>query len=208
MVVFRLGFLANFLSHPAISGFIAAFSLLIATGQLKHLLDVAASGHSLFEMALSLGARLRQMHWPMFVIGAAAAGVMFWSHKGLKPALIALNLPARAAALLARTGPFIVVALLILAVRWLDMDARALLSSAPCLRACRRCRCRISIPPFGSLAPAAFLIALIGFVESVSVAQTLAAKRRHSISPDQELMGLGMADFAAAHSASYPMTVG
>ena len=96
MGVFRLGFLTNLLSHPVISGFIAASGLLIASGQLKHLLGVAAGGHSLFEMALSLAARLRQVHWPPFVIGAAAAGFLFWTHKGLKPAPgSGWNLPAR-----------------------------------------------------------------------------------------------------------------
>lgn len=123
MGVFRLGFLANRLSHPVISGFITASSILIATGQLKYLLGVAAGGHGLFEMALSLAARLGQVHWPTFVIGAAATGFLFWTCKGLKPALIALSVPARAAALLTRTGPVLLLALSILAVRWVDIDA-------------------------------------------------------------------------------------
>ena len=40
----RLGFLANFLSHPVISGFVSASGLLIAAGQLKHLLGVSLQG--------------------------------------------------------------------------------------------------------------------------------------------------------------------
>ncbi|MEQ1890534.1 MAG: SulP family inorganic anion transporter, partial [Alphaproteobacteria bacterium] len=38
MGVFRLGFLANFLSHPVIAGFINASGILIAAGQIKHIL--------------------------------------------------------------------------------------------------------------------------------------------------------------------------
>ncbi|WP_278349860.1 SulP family inorganic anion transporter, partial [Marinobacter nauticus] len=41
------------------------------------------------------------------------------------------------------------------------------------------------------LAVSALLISVVGFVESVSVVQTLAAKRRQRIDPDQELIGLG-----------------
>src|SRR5690606_28807398 len=58
------------------------------------------------------------------------------------------------------------------------------------------------------LAGPAFLIGIIGFVESVSVAQTLAAKRRQRIVPDQELIGLGAANIAAGLSAGYPVTGG
>jgi SulP family sulfate permease len=54
----------------------------------------------------------------------------------------------------------------------------------------------------------AALIALIGFVESVSVAQTLAAKRRQRISPNQELIGLGASSLAAGISSGYPVTGG
>jgi SulP family sulfate permease len=52
------------------------------------------------------------------------------------------------------------------------------------------------------------LISVIGFVESVSVAQTLAAKRRERIDPDQELVGLGASNVAAAVSGGYPVTGG
>ena len=52
------------------------------------------------------------------------------------------------------------------------------------------------------------MISVIGFVESVSVAQTLAAKRRQSIVPNQELIGLGASNIAAAVSGGYPVTGG
>ncbi|NLC21285.1 MAG: sodium-independent anion transporter, partial [Halomonadaceae bacterium] len=58
MGVARLGFLANFLSHPVISGFITASGLIIAASQLKHVLGVEAGGHNLLELLLSLGANL------------------------------------------------------------------------------------------------------------------------------------------------------
>ena len=54
----------------------------------------------------------------------------------------------------------------------------------------------------------ALLISLVGFVESISVAQTLAAKRRQRIVANQELVGLGTANIAAAISGGYPVTGG
>ncbi len=54
----------------------------------------------------------------------------------------------------------------------------------------------------------AILISIIGFVESVSVAQTLAAKKLQRIDPDQELIGLGAANLGAAFTGGYPVTGG
>ncbi|NKC31060.1 STAS domain-containing protein [Roseomonas sp. BU-1] len=74
------------------------------------------------------------------------------------------------------------------------------------------------LPPFAlpsfdpalwiELLPAAVLISLVGFVESVSVARTLAAKRRQRIVANQELVGLGTANIASAISGGYPVTGG
>src|SRR5699024_9683123 len=60
----------------------------------------------------------------------------------------------------------------------------------------------------GALLPAAILISFVGFVESISVAQTLAAKRRERIHPDKELVGLGTASVASALSGGFPVTGG
>ena len=52
------------------------------------------------------------------------------------------------------------------------------------------------------------MMALIGFVESVSVAQSLAIKRGERINPDAELRGLGAANLASAVSGGFPVTGG
>ena len=71
----------------------------------------------------------------------------------------------------------------------------------------------LTLPSFstdliGLLLLPALLISVIGFVESVSVAQTLAAKKRQRIDPDQELIGLGAANIGAAFTGGYPVTGG
>ena len=74
----------------------------------------------------------------------------------------------------------------------------------------------LALPPFdaaglsalGPLASAALLISLVGFVESVSVGQTLAAKRRQRIEPDQELVALGASNLSAAFTGGFPVTGG
>ena len=71
----------------------------------------------------------------------------------------------------------------------------------------------LTLPTFsptliGQLLLPAFLISIIGFVESISVAQTLAAKKRQRIDPDQELIGLGAANVAASLTGGFPVTGG
>jgi SulP family sulfate permease len=65
-----------------------------------------------------------------------------------------------------------------------------------------------SMDTWSNLIGAAVLISVIGFVESVSVAQTLAAKKRQRIDPDQELIGLGAANLGASFTGGLPVTGG
>jgi SulP family sulfate permease len=209
MGVFRLGFLANFLSHPVIAGFITASGIIIAASQLKHILGISASGHNLFDLVLSLIIHLGETNIITLVIGASATAFLFWVRQGLKPLLIRWGLGPRLADIAAKAGPVAAVAVTTVCAWAFGLGERgvAIVGAVP-----------QGLPPLSmpsadlelwlSLTGAAFLISIIGFVESVSVAQTLAAKRRQRIVPDQELIGLGGANLAASFSGGYPVTGG
>jgi SulP family sulfate permease len=209
MGVLRLGFLANLLSHPVVSGFITASGIIIATSQLKSILGVTASGGAMPELLTSLAANLGNTNLPTLAIGIAATVFLFWVRKGLKPLLVRAGLAPRPADLIAKTGPIFAVAISTLAVVAFGLEARGVkvIGEIP-----------QSLPPFtmplfdaelwGRLAVPALLLSIIGFVESVSVAQTLAARKRQRIRPDQELIGLGAANVAASFSGGYPVTGG
>jgi SulP family sulfate permease len=209
MGVLRLGFLANLLSHPVVSGFITASGLIIATSQLKSILGIRASGEAMPELVRTLAANLPQTNIPTLIIGVVSTAFLFWVRKGLKPLLIGLDLKPRTADLTAKAGPIAAVAVSTLAVVWLDLEAAGVRTVGQIPQ---------SLPPFTvplfdaelwqQLAIPALLLSVIGFVESVSVAQTLAAKKRQRINPDQELIGLGAANVAAAFSGGYPVTGG
>jgi SulP family sulfate permease len=209
MGLLRLGFLANFLSHPVISGFITASGLLIAASQLKPLLGVKAEGHNFVELGLSLLSQLGQVHALTALVGVASAVFLFWVRSGLKPLLVRAGLPARAADLIAKTGPIAaiaVTALLTWTLQWQDQGVK-IVGAVP-----------QGLPPFTlplwdlalwqSLLVPALLISVVGFVESVSVGQTLAARRRQRIDPDQELVALGASNLGAAFSGGFPVTGG
>ena len=209
MGVLRLGFLANLLSHPVVSGFITASGIIIATSQLKSLLGIKASGEAMPELITTLIENAKDTNPYTLAIGVIATGFLFWVRKGLKPMLVGFGLAARPADLVAKAGPIVAVALSILAVIAFDLEAKGVKVVGDIPQ---------SLPPFTvplfdaelwqRLAVPALLLSIIGFVESVSVAQTLAAKKRQRIVPDQELIGLGAANVAAAFSGGYPVTGG
>ena len=207
--ILRLGFLANFLSHPVIAGFITASGILIACSQLKHVLGVDAGGHTLPEMLGSLVAHLGETNPITLAIGTAAIAFLFWARKGLKPSLRKMGLGPKVSDLITKAGPIAAVVATTLVAWYFNLDERGLsiVGEVP-----------QSLPPLtipglepdllAELAVPAILISIIGFVESISVAQTFAAKKRQHIDPDQELIGLGAANLGAAFTGGYPVTGG
>ncbi len=205
----RLGFLANFLSHPVIAGFITASGILIAMSQLKHILGVSAHGHTLPEMLQSLVEHLDQSNLITLGIGVSAIVFLFWVRGNLKPLLNRMNLGPLLTDLLTKAGPVFAVVATTLSVWGFDLaqDGVRIVGDVP-----------QSLPPFTmpgfnldllqQLMVPAILISIIGFVESVSVAQTLAAKKRQHIDPNQELIGLGAANLGAAFTGGFPVTGG
>ncbi len=209
MGIFRLGVFANFLSHPVISGFITASGLIIAASQLKHILGVQASGHNLYELLLALGSEIVSTNMPTLVIGVSALAFLVWVRKHLKPLLIKLGMAPRPADLVAKAGPVLAVVATTLATYALGLDQQGVKivgdvpSGLPSLVVPA-----FDLPMWKELFVSALLISIVGFVESVSVAQTLAAKRRQRISPNQELIGLGASNVASAVSGGFPVTGG
>ncbi|MGV6811718.1 MAG: SulP family inorganic anion transporter [Brevirhabdus sp.] len=207
--VFRLGFLANFLSHPVIAGFITASGVIIAASQLKHILGISAHGHNLYELVVSLIEHVGSTNFYTLIIGASATAFLFWVRKGFKPLLIKWGLSPKMADIGAKTGPVAAVVLTTVVVWLFRLDEKGvkIVGEVP------QGMPPLTLPSFdpalvSQLVIPAILISIIGFVESISVAQTLAAKRRQRIDPDQELIGLGAANIGAGVTGGFPVTGG
>jgi SulP family sulfate permease len=205
----RLGFLTNFLSHPVIAGFITASGIIIAASQLKDILGITASGHTLPEIVMSLALDLHNVNWITAVLGLVTTAFLFWVRKGLLPVLLKLGLNARTAGMVAKAGPVAAILVTTLLVWGFDLGEHGvkIVGEVPTGLP------PLSLPSFSmdlwrSLIASAVVISIIGFVESVSVAQTLAAKQRQRIDPDQELIGLGAANIGAAFTGGFPVTGG
>ncbi|MDJ1018227.1 MAG: sulfate permease [Paracoccaceae bacterium] len=205
----RLGFLANFLSHPVISGFITASAIIIAFGQMKHILGIGVEGHNLAEQVASLAVGISQTSFATLVIGVAAVGFLVWARRALAPLLVLLGLSEKLASGLSKAAPVVAVIATTTTVWLLDLQSAgvAVVGDIP------RGLPRPTLPEFdaalwNTLLLPALMIGVVGYVETISVAQTLAAKRRERIDPDQELIALGASNVGSAVSGGFPVTGG
>ena len=191
MGLLRVGFLVKFLSHPVIAGFTSAAALIIGFSQLKHVLGIPLARHS-HVLALLAEAvnRLSEVN----IIAVATAGV----------SIGVLLLLQRYAPRFPRF--LVVVAGGALAVWGLQLPI-AVVGDVPASLP------RLTLPPWDpqawrSLLPMAVTIALVGFMESISVAKNFARLHRYDVDPDQELNALGIANVVGGLFGGYPVTGG
>lgn len=205
----RFGFLAHLLSHSVISGFVTGSALLIAVGQIKGILGVAIDDGNVPETLVRLWQALGRTDRNTLLIGVGTLLFLLFARTGLPALLQRVGLPRSQAALCARLAPMLAVVLSSLAVwrlDWLASGVRvvgqvpaglpALAFDWPGWETSRQ----LLLP--------ALLIGVVAFVETVSVAQSLAMKRQQRIQPDRELLGLGAANVASAVSGGYVVVGG
>lgn len=205
----KFGFLANFLSHPVVSGFISASGILIALSQLKHLLGISAHGDTLPSLVHSLSQGMHAFNLPTLAIGSFALLLLIGCRRYLVRSLITVGLSESAATTLSKAAPVLAILLTIVATVMFDLESLGVAIVGEVPRGLPKLALpSIEWPLVQTLLPAAILISVIGYVESISVGRTLGAKRRQRVDPNQELVGLGAANLASAFSSGFPVTGG
>ena len=193
----RMGGVVSLLSHPVIAGFVNAAAILIIVSQLGALVGAnpAESGGALAMLAM-LASSLESVDPTAVAVGAASLAVIWLTSWLAKRA-------GRGEHPLARSGPMLAAVVGVGAAIWLQLDIATVgfvPTGLPTL----------AIPPLDAelglrLAPNAALIAVVAYVESYSVGQTLASKQRRRIDRNQELLALGVANISAGFSGAYPV---
>lgn len=208
--VLRLGVLVNFISHPVLAGFTGGAAVLIITSQLKHLTALDLGRADLLETLRTPLSRFHEVHGMTLAFSVTALVLLLAGRGPLAHVLQRLGMTDRQATLASRTVPLLVIILATLAAAMLDADdayGLAVVGAVPA---------GLPMPSFDFLAtpgwrellPSAMLIALVGYVESVSVAKVLAARRRQKVDANRELIGLGASNLAAAFAGTLPVAGG
>ena len=187
--VARLGVLVNFVSHTVVMAFTAAAAILIATSQVKHVLGLELDrGHSFAYTWYELFTNIDQSNIYVFIIAMATLAVALFGRK------------------ISRRVPHLLLGLVVGSFLALGLGADAhqikLVGEIPS-----------HLPPISSpvfsmetirmLAPQAFAIALLGLIEAVSIARSVATRSHQHIDGNQEFIGQGMSNIISSFFSSY-----
>ena len=188
----RLGFLVTFLSRPVLSGFTSAAAVLIGASQLKHLLGVDIEHtervHGILAEAIG---RIDEVQVATLAIGALGIALL---------AALRRWLPTW-------PGALIVVGLGTLAVAAFQLEGHhvSVVGEIPGRLPA------VGVPTAGldhlrALVPTALAITMLGFVESIAIAQVFAQRHRYTVRPNRELVALGACTVAAGLTNGYAVS--
>jgi len=188
--IFRLGFLAGFLSRPVMSGFTTGAALLITGGQLEPL----------------LGGPPTAVHLPSAIIGVSSLLTLWAAKQYLAKVLSRLGMSPRVAETLARLAPVAVLVAATAAVVTLGLTPGGVKAVGEIPSGIPGLALSVSAEHWRALLVPGVLIAFMIFLSSQSAAQSLALKRGERISTNRELLGLGAANLGSALSGGLPVT--
>ena len=187
MGVLRLGNLVNFLSAPVVIGFANAAAIVIATSQLSNVLGVRAeSGQYHYQTVINVvGAAVAGIHSPSLGIAALAAAILV----GLRR----------------RYGKILVAVAVTTLCSWaLGFDGEVVGDIPRGLPSIQLPRIDFDIVP--QLLTGAMVLTLIGLMEAMSIAKTIATKSKQHIDVNQELIGQGMANLVGSLFQGYAVS--
>ena len=203
--LFRFGALVNFLSHAVITGLINAACLLIAVSQLQYLLGFDIPRAGFFSTIGLVFTFIPEINSYTAIISMFALALLFVT--GRTAAKLPHSHKITIRSCISRTGPLLVVLLSSILVYWLSLSRE---QGVDIIGAIPAGLPPLTIPPFDpdlwyELAPAAVMIALVSYLGSISVARSLASRRRERVSSNRELLAIGAANIGAALCSAFPV---
>lgn len=191
--IFKLGFLVNFLSKPVISGFTSAAAIIIALSQLNHLFGIKLERNVEFQnILLEFYSHFKETHFATLLLGLVAIAIILILKKYFK------KLPAS----------LVVVVISILLAKFFNFEhfgikiVGEIPKGLPIFK----------IPNFNigiikKLLPIALTLAMIGYLEAISIAKASEIKNLDSkLNPNKEFIALGLGNFIGSFFQSYPAT--
>ena len=203
----RLGFLSQLLSRPVISGFISGSAVLIVLSQVKFLVGVSPQGSSSWQVLISLFENFSQTNQVTLAIGATSLVLLFAAKRWLAGALIRVGVPKRRADFAVRLTPLAVLIVATSVVIALELDVnRGVAVVGEVKEGLASFTFFVPDPQMLELLMGpALILALIGMVQNITMAQALAIRRREKVDTNRELVGLGAANITAAFYGGMPV---
>lgn len=211
MGLLRVGFLVNFLSHAVLAGFTSAAALIIGFSQLKHLMGISIPRHEhVTETIAHAITHAGATNLVTLGIAVGSVAILLYFKLLLGKQLRAAKVPESVVVPVTKLGPLVAVLIGTLAVWYLNWDESmgvAIVGAVPAGLPSPTMP-SLNIETIMQLQPIAITISLVGFMESISIAKSLASKRRQKVDANQELIALGLANVGASFTGGYPVTGG
>lgn len=189
----RLGVLVNFLSHPVVIGFTNAAAIIIGTSQLGKLFGVSVekSEHTYETVYNTIIEAFRSTHFETMLMAILSLGIMI----GLKRYLA--KIPNVLTAV-------VITTLISWQIGFENMGGKVVGSIPEGLPA-------LALPTFDfdtmvKLLSVTVAIAIIGFMEAISIAKAMAARTRQRLDANQELVGQGLGNLLSSLSSGYAVS--
>jgi SulP family sulfate permease len=210
--LFRFGFLTNFISFPVVTGFISASTLIIASSQFGSILGLTLNNDNLFQIIEDIIQKFEHIHLITLLLSIALLLFLYGVPKLLRRVIYTLSQHELLADSLSKITPILAMifsSVLVYAFDLTDYGIQVVGDIPAGLP-------HFSIPDWQTLdldrqdwkglLNSAILISIIGFISSLSAAQTFAAKQRQRINPNQEAIALGIANLSAGCSSAFPVS--
>ena len=206
MAVLKMGGLVNFISHPVLTGFTSGASLLIIGSQLPQLVGLKS-----FEcngVWPCYKESLLNYNSETLLLGVAAIVLLVFFGKPLIWLLKKNRVKPSLVIAMSKCGPLLTVLISTLVVVYFkELGAIKVVGAVPSGFPTLNLNF-IASEHWRLLLPSAAFIALIAYVESVAIAKVTANLRSEKITPNQELIALGMANLTTAISGGMPVAGG
>ena len=209
LLVLRLvnfGNVISFLSHAVVTGFITAAAILIIINQLPTAVGLPSSGAtSLFGVAgYLLG---NQVNIIAIVITTSAFLLLVFCRLQLEGILMSKGFSEVVASSISRSAPMYVVVIGILVTSTMGLNDTQNLPIVGTIPAQLPSitLVSISLAELQAMLPSALLIAMVIFMESISIGSAMASKNRQKIQPNQELVGLSLSNIGASLVGGFPV---
>jgi SulP family sulfate permease len=183
----RLGFLADLISLPILTGYKAGTGLFILSGQIGKVLGIHTNGTDFFGNVGDLLRGLGQIDIPTVIVGVGTIALLMWMRRAVP------KIP----------GPLIAVALGIIAVEVFHLASHGVAVVGTV---------KSGLPPFGvpsfagwrTFVPAAAGIALMASVESLAAGRALVKGDDPPLNANRELIALGAGNLGGGLFSAYP----
>ncbi|MEN8187965.1 MAG: solute carrier family 26 protein [Bacteroidota bacterium] len=193
--IFKLGFLVNFLSRPVISGFTSGSAIIIASNQIGNLLgvDIPRDNHIQF-LVKNILSQIGNIHSLTFIIGLGAIVILFLLKFFTK------RIPASLV--------IVILGIVVVYIFGLKDSGLAVIGNIP------QGLPEFTIPTINKeimkeLSSLSLTLALIGFMEAISIAKSMEAQHNdNKVRPNQELIALGFGNMIGSFFQTFTATAG